>query len=200
MIEEINQTLPIGHKDIYLPFLPKIYDVTLPTQNIIYASHIPLILSGQDVPSIEDLSCNMIRVKATCKGSLQIATIPPYADIYIYEEIQGDYVLRTEKTGTMEDPTIINDIECTGPTRLNKFKLKFPGYVDVEGMLDITDGTIYILYIIMETCPETEVTQFGGENLLIPALAAVGLMFFLFGGDKKKRKFEDYDKYKEIYE
>lgn len=198
MTKEITQTLPMDHKDTYPLF--STYDIILPIQNIIYASHIPSISHDQQIPSIEDLSCNMIHVKATCKGSLQIATIPPQADIYIYEEIQGDYVIRTEKTGTMNHPVIIDDIECTGITRSNKFKLKFPGYVDVEGMLDITDGTIYQLYIIMETCPETCVTQFGGGSLLIPALAAGGLMLLLFGGDKKKRRFKDYDKYKEIYE
>jgi hypothetical protein len=158
---------------------------SLPNLNIIYESH------------IEDLACNMINVKATCKGSLQIATTPSQADIYIYEEIDGDYVLRTEKTGTMISPSIITDIECTGPTRSNKFKLTFPGYVDVEGILDITDGTIYQLYIIMEKCTATEL---GRGDFLVPALAIGGFMLFLLGKDKRKRKPEDYDKYKEIYE
>lgn len=170
---------------------------SLSIPNIIYTSHTPLISSGSLVPSIEDLACNMINVRATCKGSLQIATIPSQADIYIYEEIQGNYVLRTEKTGTMTSPTIITDIECTGLSRSNKFKLTLPGYVDVEGILDITDGTIYQLYIIMEKCA---ITELGGGDLLIPALAIGGLMFFLFGGDRRKNKKVDYDKYKEIYE
>jgi hypothetical protein len=139
----------------------------------------------------------MINVKATCKGSLQIATIPPQADIYIYEEIHGDYVKRTEKTGTMISPSVIADIECTGPTRSNRFKLTLPGYVNVEGILDITDGTIYQLYIIMEGYTATGLGQ---ENLLIPALAIGGLMLFLAGGIDTKHKFGDYDKYKEIYE
>jgi hypothetical protein len=168
----------------------------LPSPNIIYESHRPLNLSGLSAPSIEDLSCNMINVKATCKGSLQIATIPPQADIYIYEEIQGNYVLRTEKTGTMINPSIITDIECTGPTRSNKFKLTLSEYVDVEGILDITDGTIYQLYIIMEKC---SITEFGQGDFLIPALVVGGFMLLLLGGDKKRQKFEDYDKYKEIY-
>jgi hypothetical protein len=166
-------------------------------------SHIPLISSGQSdsssVPSIEDLACNMINVKSACKGSLQIATIPPEADIYIYEgsESQGHYVLQSVKTGTMNYPSIISDIECTSSTRSNKFKLSLQGYVDVEGILDITDGTVYILYIIMEKGAATEL----GGNFLIPGLAIGSFMFFLFGGAKRKRKqFEDYDKYKEIYE
>jgi hypothetical protein len=170
---------------------------SVPTPNIIYVSHIPLISSGQLAPSVEDLSCNMINVKAICKGALQIATIPDQANIYIYEEIHGDYILRTEKTGTMSNPTIINDIECTGPTRSNKFKLTLAEYVDIEGMLDITDGTVYQLYIIMEKCA---ITKFGQGDYLIPALAIGGFMFFLLGGDKTKHKFEYYDKYKEIYE
>jgi hypothetical protein len=170
---------------------------SLSIPNVIYTSHVPLIPSDLSTQSIEDLACNMINVKATCKGSLQIATIPPQADIYIYEEIHGDYILRTEKTGTMISPSVITDIECTGPTRSNKFKLTLTGYVDVEGILDITDGTIYQLYIIMEKCA---ITEFGGGGFLIPALAIGGLMFLLLGGDKTKHKFEDYDKYKEIYE
>lgn len=169
-----------------------------PNHNIIYTSRVPLILSDLSPPSIEDLSCHKVNIKAICKGSLQIATTPPQADIYIYEETYGDYILRTEKTGTMISPSIITDIECTGPTRSNKFKLTFPGYVDVEGMLDITDGTIYQLYIIMEKCA---VTELGQGDFLIPALAFGGLMLFLLWGDKRKhKKPEDYDKYKEIYE
>lgn len=191
MTTETLRILPMSQTSTYFPI-----DV-LPTSNVVYTSRIPLALHGLLAPSIEDLSCHKVNIKATCKGSLQIATIPPQADIYIYEEIHGDYVLRTEKTGTMSNPSIINDIECTSPTRSNKFKLTLAGYVDIEGMLDITDGTVYQLYIIMEKCA---VTEFGGGNLLIPALAIGGLMFFLLGGDKAKHKFEYYDKYKEIYE
>ncbi len=165
------------------------------TQNIIYESHIPLTL----VPTIEDLSCNDIRVKAVCKGLLQIATAPSGADIYIYEEIQGDYVLTGVQTGTLISPSTINDIECTGPTRSNKFKLTLPGYVDVEGWLDITDGNIYQLYIIMEKCTTPVVSEAGGW--LMPALAIGSLFFLLFGGEeRKRRKLEYYEKYKEIYE
>lgn len=167
---------------------------SLSNQNIIYMSHVPLILSDTS-PSIEDLSCHKVNIKAICKGSLQIATTPPQADIYIYEETHGDYVLRTEKTGSMTSPYIITDIECTGPTRSNKFKLTFPGYVDIEGILDITNGTIYQLYIIME---KRSVTMFGQGDFLIPALAIGGFIFFLLGKDKvKSSKKEDYDKYRE---
>lgn len=70
---------------------------SLSTKNVIYSSHIPIISSVPSFPSIEDLSCNKISIKAICKGSLQIATTPSQADIYIYEETYGDYVLRTEK-------------------------------------------------------------------------------------------------------
>jgi hypothetical protein len=164
--------------------------------NIIYVSHVPLISSGLFAPSVEDLSCNMINVKATCKGALQIATTPHQANIYIYEEIHGDYILRTEKTGTMLNPSVITDMECTGPTRSNKFKLTLAGYVDVEGILDITDGTVYQLYMIMEKCAITE----SGGDFLIPALVIGGIMLFLLGEDKRQHKLEDYDKYKEIYE
>lgn len=156
---------------------------TAHAKNIIRTSHIPTISM---TPIIEDLACNIINVRATCKGSLQIATIPPQADIYIYEEIYRDYILRTEKTGTMIYPTIINDIECTGPTRSNKFKLTLPGYVDIEGMLDITDGTVYQLYIIMEKCTVKEF----GEDFLISALAIGGIILLLFGRDKEKHKLK----------
>jgi len=167
----------------------------LPTQNIIYESHIPLI----SAPSIEDLSCHDIRVRATCTGSLQIATTPSGADIYIYEESQGDYVFTGVQTGTLISPSIINDIECTSPTRSNKFKLKLQDYVDVEGWLNITDGNIYQLYIIMEKCTTPGVSEAGGW--LIPALAIGSLFFLLFGGEeRKRRKLQYYEKYKEIYE
>ncbi len=147
---------------------------------------------------IKDLSCNNVVIKPLCVGSLEIATIPPEADIYIYDEIQGDYVLKAEKTGSIDNPIIIPNIECTGPTRSNKFKLSKPGYVDVEGMLDITENTIYQLYIILEPkIDQCEVAEAGG--LLIPALAIGSLIFFLLGKEKRK-KLEDYEKYKEIYE
>ena len=191
MTTETIQILPINHKDKYSQI------DGLPISNIVLASHIPLILYGHHVPSIEDLSCNMINVKATCKGSLQIATIPPEADIYIYEESQGDYILRSIKTGTMSYPSTISDIECTSSTRSNKFKLSLYGYVDVEGYLDIIDRTVYQLYIIME---RSTVTEFGMGDFFIPALAIGSLMFFLFGEDKNKSKKKYYDKYKEIYE
>ncbi len=177
--------------------------------NVIYESHIPLISAPLisaplisapliSAPLIEDLSCYDIRVKATCNGSLQIATTPSGADIYIYEEIQGDYVFTGAQTGTMISPSIINDIECTGPTRSNKFKLTLPGYVDVEGWLDITDGNIYQLYIIMEKCTTPGISEAGGW--LLPALAIGSLFFLLSGGEERKRKKLDYEKYKEIYE
>lgn len=152
---------------------------------------IPSVLS---VPYIEDLSCHRITTRAQCSGSLQIATIPPGADMYIYEENQiiPDYVLRSEKTGTMSNPTIINNIGCTSSTRSNKFKLSYPGYCNVEGMLDITQGTTYTLDIIME--PYTPVTEFGGGDLLIPALA-VGSLFALLFGKKEKKERKDIHKY-----
>jgi len=167
----------------------------IPTYNVIYESHIPPI----SVPLIEDLSCHDIRVRAICTGSLQIATTPSGADIYIYEESVGDYVLTSVQTGTMISPSTINDIECTSPTRSNKFKLTLPGYVDVEGWLDITDGTTYQLYIIMEKCTTPGVSEEGGW--LIPALAIGSLFFFLSGGEeRKRRKLQYYEKYREIYE
>jgi hypothetical protein len=177
----------MSQKSTYFP----IGDNNLTIQNIIYMSHVPLD------PPIEDLACNMINVRATCKGSLQVATIPNGADIYIYEESQGDYVLRGVKTGTMNYPSTIPDIECTSSTRSNKFKLSLDGYIDVEGILDITNENAYQLYIIME---RSTVTTLGGEDFLIPALAIGSFMFFLFGDNKKKHKKEYYDKYKEIYE
>ena len=149
----------------------------------------PSVLSTQ---SIEDLSCNHIRVKASCLGSVRFATIPNGADIYIYEESQLDYVLRSEKTGTMSNPTVINDIECTSPTRSNKFKLSYPGYCNVEGMLDITEGTTYTLDIIMEQY--TPVTELGG-GLLIPALA-VGALLALLSGRSKKGYIHKYEHHK----
>ena len=168
--------------------------------NVIYESHIPLIsVRSISVPLIEDLSCHDIRVRATCTGSLQIATTPSGADIYIYEESVGDYVLTSVQTGTMISPSTINNIECTSPTRSNKFKLTLPGYVDVEGWLDITNGTTYQLYIIMEKCTTPGVSEEGGW--LIPALAIGSLFFFLSGGEeRKRRKLQYYEKYREIYE
>lgn len=151
------------------------------------------------IPYIEDLSCNDIRVKSACTGSVEVATIPPGANIYIYEEVQGDYILQNVQSGTISNPAIINDIECTSITRLNKFKLTLTGYVDVEGILEITQGTVYPLNIIMEQCTTPGVSEAGG--LLLPALAIGSLFFFLSGGEeRKRRKHEYYEKYKEIYE
>ena len=140
-------------------------------------------------PSTEDLSCHRITTRALCSGSLQIATIPQGADIYIYEESQPGYVQRTEITGSMSNPAIIDNIECTSPTRSNKFKLSYPGYCDVEGILDITQGTTYTLYIIME--PYAPVPEFGG-GFLIPALAMAAIIVLLLGRKKRedKHKYE----------
>lgn len=154
-----------------------VYFTTDSAPNIIYSSHVPIISS---IPSIEYLSCHKINIKTICKGSLQIATTPPLADIYIYEETYKDYILRTEKTGSIISPSIITDIECTSLTRSNRFKLTSPGYTDFEGTLDITDGTIYQLYIIMEKRATTEL----GGDFLIPALAIGGLLSVLLGGKK----------------
>ncbi len=150
------------------------------------------------IPHIEDLSCHNVIVKQLCIGSLQIITVPSGADIYIYDDIQEDYILRSEKTGTIDDPTIIPNLECNSITRSNKFKLSLSGYVDIEGILNIKDNTIYQLYIILEpTTYQCHVTEAGG--FAIPLLAA-GLLLFALLGDKKKKKIADYEKYKEIYE
>jgi len=137
---------------------------------------------------IEDLSCNHVSIRSQCLGSAQIATIPSNADIYIYNDFLGIYELQSVKSGTVNNPSTIYDLECTSPTRSNKFKLSLPGYVDVEGMLDITQGTIYTLEIIME--PTTTVEAGGG--LLLPALAAGMLLFLLCRKDKKKHKQAQY--------
>ncbi len=142
-----------------------------------------------NIARIEDLSCNHVKIRSQCTGSAQIATIPSNADIYIYNDIQQIYELQSVKSGTISNPSTIYDLECTNPpTRSNKFKLSLPGYVDVEGMLDITQGTIYSLEIIME--PFTTVEAGGG--LLLPALAAGMLLFLLCREDKKKHKHAKY--------
>lgn len=143
------------------------------------------------IPSIEDLSCNHISIKSSCTGNLQIATDPPMADIYIFEESVGDYILQSTKTGSIGFPSTINGIECTSPTRSNRFKLSFPGYVDVEGILIIESGTTYQLDIIMEPVSPAEL---GGGGLWLPALALGGLILLLFGRKKKKHK-KHHEKY-----
>lgn len=162
-------------------------NLTILPQEYMSLSHIPLI---------EDLSCHGITIRTACTGSVEIATEPPGASIYIYEESQGDYILQSVQSGTFSNPAIINDIECTSLTRSNKFKLSLLGYIDVEGILKITDGQVYHLNIYME---RYSVTEAGG--LLIPGIAIGSLLFFLFGRDKDKhKKPQYYEKYKEIYE
>lgn len=150
----------------------------------------PRISSGiySNIARIEDLSCNHISIRSQCTGSAQIATIPSNADIYIYNDILEIYELQSVKSGSIDNPSTIYNLECTSPTRSNKFKLSLPGYVDVEGMLDITQGTIYSLEIIMEPFTIME----SGEGLLLPALATGFLLFLLFRKDKKKHKLAQY--------
>ncbi len=150
------------------------------------------------VSYIKDLSCNNIIIGQPCTGSLHIATIPSGADIYIYDDIQDEYILRTEKTGSISSPTIIPNIECNSITRSNKFKLSLSGYVDVEGILDIRDGEIYQLYIILE--PDIKQCKTAEEGGMLLALIAGGLLISALFGDKKHKKLKDYEKYKEIYE
>lgn len=174
--------------------LPISYLNSLP---ISYLDKLSISQDNLSIPSIEDLTCNKISVKSSCTGSLEIGTIPPGADIYIFEESIGDYALQSVKTGSVGFPTIINGIECTGPTRSNKFKLQLSGYEEVEGILIITSGETYPLYIIFDPAPLTEL----GGGFLIPAIAAGFLFFLLFGKKKKKHKkkhhFEEKDKEKE---
>lgn len=133
---------------------------------------------------IKDLSCHDISIKAICTGDAQFATDPSGADIYLFEESAGDYVLQSVKTGNMGFPSTINGIECTSPTRSNKFKLRLNGYIDVEGILFIESGTTYPLDIIMEPVSPSEL----GGGLFIPALAIGFLMAMVLGKKKKHKK------------
>lgn len=157
----------------------------------------PRISSGiySNIAHIEDLSCNHVSIRSQCLGSTQIATIPSGADIYIYNDILQIYELQSVKSGSIDNPSTIYDLECTSQTRSNKFKLSLPGYVDVEGMLDITQGTTYSLEIIMEP----SVTVEAGGGLWLPALAAGMILLLLFRKDKKKHKRTQYGYEKSEY-
>ena len=155
--------------------------IVRPPMNQIYM-HIPV--DSLPTPPIEDLSCNHITIRAQCTGSAEFATIPPGANIYIYEESLGDYILQNIKTGSMNNPSIINGIECTSPTKSNRFKLELSGYEEVEGMLIITLGDTYPLHIIFDPIATVEL----GLGFLIPALAAGSILFLLFEENKKKYK------------
>lgn len=142
-----------------------------------------------NIARIEDLSCNHVSIRSQCTGSVEIGTIPSGVKIYIYNDVLDTYELQSVTTGSIVNPITIDNLECTNqPTRSNKFKLTYPGYADVEGILDITQGATYSLEIIMEPIAISE----EGGGLLLPALAAGTLLFLLFRKDKKKHKHIQY--------
>lgn len=151
-------------------------NLSIPSQKAM--SHISYI---EDLSHIENLSCHGISIKAACTGSAEFGTEPPEADIFIYEENQGGYIPQNIQTGTISNPSRIDGIECTSLTRSNRFKLSRLGYIDVEGILEITQDGVYSLNIYME---KYSITEMGGW--LFPAVALGALMYLLFGKDKKK--------------
>ena len=161
----------------------------------------PSLMDISHIPRIADLSCHGISIRAICTGTVEIATQPPGADIYIYEEVLGDYVLQSVQSGTFSSPATISGIECTSLTRSNKFKLSRPGCVNVEGILEITDGGVYPLNIYMETCTTPTPTVPEMASWFLPGMALAALIFLFAVSDKKKRQKPKYEeKYKEIYE
>lgn len=84
---------------------------------------------------IEDLSCHYITSQIDV-GSAHIVSIPTGAKIFI------DYI---GDTGLVT-PAVIPDI----PTGVHTYRLTYPGYTDVDGLLFINVNETYEVSVIME--------------------------------------------------
>lgn len=122
------------------------------------------------IPYIEDLSCNYISIQQppTEVGSAHIVSVPTGAKIFI------DNI---EYTGSVTPITISNISSGT-----HSYKLTYPGYTDVDGILFIKTGETYELSVIMEKCLAPSVQS---NALLYLGLFVIGFMLL---SSRKKRE------------
>jgi len=133
----------------------------------------------QPILSIEDLSCNHITVQPPVEvGSAHIVSVPTGAKIFI------DNI---EYTGLIT-PTTISDI----PIGTYTYKLTYPGYTDVNGILFIKTGETYDISTTMEKYSVPSQSN----ALLYLGLFAVG--FMLLSSRKKESTEIDYESIHEM--
>jgi hypothetical protein len=118
-------------------------------------------------PSIQDLACNNINIQPTPTdtGSVQIISIPELAQIFI-DGVEQD----------LKTPAIIENI----PSGLHTYKLVYPGYVDIEGIMTIETGETYELFLVMEKEPSPY-----SNALILTGLAIMGVMILSY--EKERR-------------
>lgn len=123
-----------------------------------------------EIPSIYDLSCHGITIQQPIEvGSAHIVSVPAGAKIFI--DYKGDIGLVT--------PTLIPNI----PVGVHTYKLTYPGYIDVDGILFIEYNKIYELSIIMEISPG----YFDPTKLIIFTLVAGVLIANIFQREKEDK-------------
>lgn len=127
--------------------------------------------------SLEDLSCNHISIQQppTEVGSAHIVSVPTGAKIFI------DNIDFQQTT-----PAIISNISSGTHT----YKLTYPGYTDVDGILFIKTGETYEISAIMEKCSIPSQSN----ALLYLGLFAVGFMLL----SSRKKENTDHESIHEI--
>lgn len=130
---------------------------------------------------IDDLSCNRISVEQQLAdvGSAHIVSVPAGAKIFI------DYI---GDTGLVTPVTIPNI-----PVGVHTYKLTYPEYTDVDGLLFIELNKTYELSVIMERIPG----YFDPTKLILYSLAAGIFMLYLSQSGKGKKWPIEYEKHEE---
>lgn len=113
-------------------------------------------------PSIEDLSCNHINIQLQETGSLHVISYPIGARICINDILCAT----TEAT--------INNIPSSAIGISHRYKLTYPGYIDVEGDIKIyTDQTAQLVVVMQQSpCPPSNPLLYIGLFILGIALFA----------------------------
>jgi hypothetical protein len=135
----------------------------------------PITMTGSQsaiinsLEAIEDLSCHHITAKTLDIGSAHIVSVPTGAKIYI-----GD-INYTGNTPALIDMPV-------GP---HTYKLSYPGYAEIDGILFIELNTIYELSVIMEKM-----------SWFDPTLLLLGAGVFMVWMSGRKNKEPKYDRYR----
>ena len=128
-------------------------------------------------PYINDLSCNHITVEQLQTGSARIVSIPAGAKIFI------DYI---GDTGLITPATVPNI-----SVGVHAYKLTYPGYNDIDGLLFININETYELTISMERV----LGYFDPTQLVLYTLTASLLMVYF-----SQRRLEKYVERQEYIE
>lgn len=114
-------------------------------------------------PLIEDLSCNHVNIQLQETGSLHVISYPTGARICINDVLQ--LCTTTEPEGAT-----INNIPSSPTGISHKYKLTYPGYVNIEGNIKIYTGQTAELIVVMQPSPCPT------NNLLLYISFAIGVI------------------------